>query len=112
MRPCFPSNRLDQITLTDRFPGLSYTVLSVKKQPSASASDPSSVHPVGPVTEADEEWHKFDDDKVSVVGRDKIGSLEGGGEDSAAYILVYRSVWRCCQIESASSADPALCGSF
>jgi hypothetical protein len=69
----------------------------VKKQPAASASDPSSVHPVGPVTEADEEWHKFDDDKVSVVGRDKIGSLEGGGEDSAAYILVYRYV-SCCQL--------------
>ena len=42
-------------------------------------------------TEADEEWYKFDDDKVSVVGRDKIAALDGGGEDSVAYILLYRS---------------------
>lgn len=42
-------------------------------------------------TEADEEWYKFDDDKVSVVGRDKIQQLDGGGEDSVAYILLYRS---------------------
>ncbi|GAC98710.1 ubiquitin C-terminal hydrolase [Pseudozyma hubeiensis SY62] len=42
-------------------------------------------------TEADEEWYKFDDDKVSVVGRDKIQALDGGGEDSVAYILLYRS---------------------
>ncbi|SPO32272.1 related to ubiquitin-specific protease [Ustilago trichophora] len=42
-------------------------------------------------TEADEEWYKFDDEKVSVVGRDKITALEGGGEDSVAYILLYRS---------------------
>jgi hypothetical protein len=37
-------------------------------------------------------WFKFDDDKVSVVPRDKITSLEGGGEDSTAYILLYRTV--------------------
>lgn len=42
-------------------------------------------------TEADEEWYKFDDDKVSVVGRDKIQALDGGGEDSVAYILLYRA---------------------
>lgn len=37
-----------------------------------------------------EEWYKFDDDKVSTVDRDKIASLDGGGEDSTAYILLYR----------------------
>ena len=42
-------------------------------------------------TEADEEWYKFDDDKVSTVRRDKIQALDGGGEDSVAYILLYRS---------------------
>ncbi len=31
------------------------------------------------------------DDKVSVVSREKILALEGGGEDSVAYILLYRS---------------------
>ncbi|KAH9821002.1 ubiquitin C-terminal hydrolase [Melampsora americana] len=39
-----------------------------------------------------QEWYKFDDDKVSVVKRDKITTLDGGGEDSTAYLLLYRSV--------------------
>ncbi|CAE6470427.1 unnamed protein product [Rhizoctonia solani] len=38
-----------------------------------------------------EEWYKFDDDKVSVVTREKISSLDGGGEDSTAYLLLYRA---------------------
>ncbi|GAA5917178.1 hypothetical protein JCM8208_003999 [Rhodotorula glutinis] len=38
-----------------------------------------------------QEWYKFDDEKVSLVGRDKILGLEGGGEDHSAYILLYRS---------------------
>ncbi|BGP43280.1 deubiquitinating enzyme [Rhodotorula kratochvilovae] len=38
-----------------------------------------------------QEWYKFDDDKVSLVSRDKILALEGGGEDHSAYILLYRS---------------------
>ncbi|QRV83368.1 ubiquitin carboxyl-terminal hydrolase [Ceratobasidium sp. AG-Ba] len=38
-----------------------------------------------------EEWYKFDDDKVSVVTREKISTLDGGGEDSTAYILLYRA---------------------
>ena len=42
-------------------------------------------------TPAEEEWYKFDDEKVTVVPRDKITTLDGGGEDSVAYILLYRS---------------------
>ncbi|BGP03291.1 Ubiquitin carboxyl-terminal hydrolase 6 [Rhodotorula toruloides] len=38
-----------------------------------------------------QEWYKFDDDKVSLVSKDKILALEGGGEDHSAYILLYRS---------------------
>ncbi|CAE7143757.1 unnamed protein product [Rhizoctonia solani] len=38
-----------------------------------------------------EEWYKFDDDKVSVVTREKISTLDGGGEDSTAYLLLYRT---------------------
>jgi len=42
--------------------------------------------------EADREvWYKFDDDKVSTVDKDKISQLDGGGEDSTAYILLYRT---------------------
>ncbi|KZT50946.1 cysteine proteinase [Calocera cornea HHB12733] len=35
-------------------------------------------------------WYKFDDDKVSTVDKDKITQLDGGGEDSTAYILLYK----------------------
>jgi len=41
--------------------------------------------------EDDEGWYKFDDEKVSPVRRDQITALEGGGEDSVAYILLYRA---------------------
>ncbi|KIY67649.1 cysteine proteinase [Cylindrobasidium torrendii FP15055 ss-10] len=41
--------------------------------------------------EADEDWYKFDDDKVSIFPRDKLETLAGGGEDSSAYVLVYKS---------------------
>ncbi|POY72836.1 putative Ubiquitinyl hydrolase 1 [Rhodotorula taiwanensis] len=37
------------------------------------------------------EWYKFDDEKVSLVSKDKILALEGGGEDHCAYILLYKS---------------------
>ncbi|CAO1614662.1 unnamed protein product [Parajaminaea phylloscopi] len=37
-----------------------------------------------------EEWYKFDDETVSVVSKDKITMLSGGGEDSTAYLLLYR----------------------
>lgn len=55
----------------------------------------ASIDPSGAQDEAapegdKEEWFKFDDDKVSVVTREKIATLDGGGEDSTAYILLYR----------------------
>lgn len=37
------------------------------------------------------EWYKFDDDKVSIVPADKIEMLYGGGEDSVAYIVLYKA---------------------
>ena len=40
--------------------------------------------------DAGEEWYNFNDEKVTVVTRDKIAMLDGGGEDSTAYILLYR----------------------
>ncbi|KAI8461945.1 ubiquitin C-terminal hydrolase [Phakopsora pachyrhizi] len=40
----------------------------------------------------EQEWYKFDDEKVSIVKREKILSLDGGGEDSTAYILLYKSM--------------------
>jgi ubiquitin carboxyl-terminal hydrolase 14 len=43
------------------------------------------------IDEDDEDWYKFDDAKVSVFPADKIPTLEGGGEDSSAYVLLYRA---------------------
>lgn len=45
-------------------------------------------HPpkLGEETEADEDWYKFDDDKVSVFPKDKIATLDGGG---ASYLLSF-----------------------
>ncbi|KAJ9094313.1 hypothetical protein QFC19_007998 [Naganishia cerealis] len=36
------------------------------------------------VIPGEEDWYKFDDDKVSIVKKDKIQALAGGGEDSVA----------------------------
>ncbi|GLB44135.1 putative peptidase C19 family protein [Lyophyllum shimeji] len=41
--------------------------------------------------EDDEDWYKFDDEKVSVFPREKLNSLDGGGEDSSAYVLIYKT---------------------
>lgn len=41
--------------------------------------------------EEDEDWYKFDDEKVTNFPKEKLPTLEGGGEDSSAYVLVYRS---------------------
>jgi len=41
--------------------------------------------------EEDQDWIKFDDDKVSVFPAEKLATLDGGGEDSSAYVLLYRS---------------------
>ncbi|KAG6866310.1 hypothetical protein C0991_005777 [Blastosporella zonata] len=43
------------------------------------------------IDEDDEDWYKFDDDKVSIFPKEKLATLDGGGEDSSAYVLVYRS---------------------
>ena len=42
-------------------------------------------------SEDDEDWYKFDDEKVTDFPKEKLSTLEGGGEDSSAYVLVYRS---------------------
>ncbi|TIA93624.1 hypothetical protein E3P99_00107 [Wallemia hederae] len=48
----------------------------------------------GDVHKSEEErdnWYKFDDNKVTKVSQDKIAQLEGGGEDSVAYMLLYKA---------------------
>lgn len=39
----------------------------------------------------EENWWKFNDDKVSKVSRDKIEQLAGGGESDSALLLVYKA---------------------
>ncbi|KAF7307775.1 Ubiquitin carboxyl-terminal hydrolase [Mycena kentingensis (nom. inval.)] len=53
----------------------------------------SVFHPpvLGEETEADEDWYKFDDDKVSLFPASKLATLDGGGEDSSAYVLLYKT---------------------
>ncbi|KAJ7270677.1 hypothetical protein B0H12DRAFT_1229171 [Mycena haematopus] len=53
----------------------------------------SVFHPptLGAEQESDEDWYKFDDDKVSIFPKERLTTLDGGGEDSAAYVLLYRS---------------------
>ncbi|KAI0830316.1 cysteine proteinase [Trametes gibbosa] len=41
--------------------------------------------------EDDEDWYKFDDDKVSLFPAEKLETLSGGGQDASAYVLLYRS---------------------
>lgn len=38
--------------------------------------------------EDDEDWYKFDDDKVSLFPKEKLSTLDGGGE----FLCVYRRV--------------------
>ncbi|KAJ7456957.1 hypothetical protein FB451DRAFT_1275366 [Mycena latifolia] len=53
----------------------------------------SVFHPpkLGEELESDEDWYKFDDDKVSIFPKDKLATLDGGGEDSSAYVLLYKT---------------------
>ncbi|KAF9054153.1 hypothetical protein BJ165DRAFT_1338096 [Panaeolus papilionaceus] len=41
--------------------------------------------------ESDDDWYKFDDEKVSLFPKEKLPTLEGGGEDSSAYVLIYKT---------------------
>ncbi|ORY86900.1 hypothetical protein BCR37DRAFT_343634 [Protomyces lactucae-debilis] len=38
-----------------------------------------------------DDWYRFNDDKVSVVTKEKIETLAGGGEADAIYIALYKS---------------------
>ncbi|KII90142.1 hypothetical protein PLICRDRAFT_159510 [Plicaturopsis crispa FD-325 SS-3] len=57
----------------------------------ASASSSSEPAFNALIDEDDEDWYKFDDDKVSVFPKEKLATLDGGGEDSSAYVLLYRT---------------------
>ncbi|EJF59278.1 cysteine proteinase [Dichomitus squalens LYAD-421 SS1] len=48
--------------------------------------------PAGPqLDEDDEDWYKFDDDKVSIFPAEKLETLSGGGQDASAYVLLYKA---------------------
>ncbi|CAO3587520.1 unnamed protein product [Absidia cylindrospora] len=50
-----------------------------------------SGHYIGWVKKGEDEWHKFDDDKVSIVRDADIERLDGGGDWHTAYIVLYRA---------------------
>ena len=72
-----------------------------KLKPTPTPSDPSS--PVAGAAndamtvkelddaEGDDDWYKFDDENVSIFPKEKLATLDGGGEDSSAYVLLYKS---------------------
>jgi ubiquitin carboxyl-terminal hydrolase 14 len=66
---------------------------AARARPSASSGE-SSARAAGPsfeIDESGEDWYKFDDDKVSIFPKEKLSTLDGGGEDSSAYVLLYKS---------------------
>ena len=55
----------------------------VKKRALHSSSGSGAT--AGPTLEEDDEdWYKFDDDKVSIFPKEKLSTLEGGGKYSQA----------------------------
>ncbi|EKM76662.1 hypothetical protein AGABI1DRAFT_44583 [Agaricus bisporus var. burnettii JB137-S8] len=62
----------------------------VKGMASSSDAATAAAAAVG-MDDDDDDWYKFDDDKVSVFPAEKLATLDGGGEDSSAYVLLYRS---------------------
>ncbi|KZP33186.1 cysteine proteinase [Athelia psychrophila] len=57
------------------------------KTPALDATAPSA----SAFDDDDEDWYKFDDDKVSIFPKEKLTTLDGGGEDSSAYVLLYKT---------------------
>lgn len=57
-----------------------------------SVFHPISRKPSEPgISDDDEDWYKFDDNKVSIFPKEKLATLDGGGEDSSAYVLLYKT---------------------
>ncbi|RUS30152.1 hypothetical protein BC938DRAFT_479786 [Jimgerdemannia flammicorona] len=48
-------------------------------------------HYIGWAKRADNEWIKYDDDKVSIVREEDVQKLDGGGDWHMAYICLYRA---------------------
>jgi len=44
-----------------------------------------------PLAGDEKNWYKFDDKNVSVFFSRELSTLEGGGEDPSAYVLLYKS---------------------
>ncbi|KAH7913651.1 hypothetical protein BJ138DRAFT_1058705 [Hygrophoropsis aurantiaca] len=70
------------------------SVFHGKPAAAASSSEAGSSSPVVTAPafdEDDEDWYKFDDEKVSIFPKEKLNSIDGGGEDASAYVLLYKS---------------------
>ncbi|RUO96877.1 LOW QUALITY PROTEIN: hypothetical protein BC936DRAFT_141309 [Jimgerdemannia flammicorona] len=51
-----------------------------------------SGHYIGWAKRADNEWIKYDDEKVSIVREEDVQKLDGGGDWHMAYICLYRAM--------------------
>lgn len=50
-----------------------------------------SGHYISWIKRANNEWFKFDDERVSIVRDEEIQRLDGGGDWHIAYICLYRA---------------------
>jgi ubiquitin carboxyl-terminal hydrolase 14 len=67
------------------------SIASTSAAASGDAASPETTTADLDAIEDDEDWYKFDDEKVSLFPKEKLATLDGGGEDSSAYVLLYRS---------------------
>jgi len=67
------------------------SIASTSTAASEDAPSPETTAADLDAIEDDEDWYKFDDEKVSLFPKEKLATLDGGGEDSSAYVLLYRS---------------------
>lgn len=68
---------------------MAYVKKSVFYPQSVGSSEGSAK--LSTLSEDDEDWYKFDDSKVSIFPKEKLESIAGGGQDSAAYVLLYKA---------------------
>ncbi|TRM63239.1 hypothetical protein BD626DRAFT_569266 [Schizophyllum amplum] len=48
----------------------------------------TSLYDLVDLFDEDKDWYRFDDDKVSIIPKEKIATLDGGGEDPLACVLL------------------------
>ncbi|KAK7826889.1 hypothetical protein U0070_026485 [Myodes glareolus] len=85
---CTPELQEKMVSFRSKFKDLEDK--KVNQQPNANdKNSPPKEVKYEPFSFADDEWIKFDDDKVSIVTPEDILRLSGGGDWHIAYVLLY-----------------------